>query len=138
MRLYRRKEYGVFYVELSRNRRRSLKTTDPREAKRLYHAIRREYLAGRLLDISGGCPQTLGEFYDELEDLGPVDKAQGSFENDLAALRKLINIVGRTIKLDRISPKHIHTLAAAMKRAGRKVGTVNNVIRHARSTFNGR
>ena len=49
MRLYRRKSSGRYYVEFSRNRQRSLKTTDPREAKRLYHAIR----AGVVVALNG-------------------------------------------------------------------------------------
>ena len=50
MRLYKRTN-GQWYVEFERGKSRSLKTTDKAEAKRLYAAVRAEYLAGRLSEI---------------------------------------------------------------------------------------
>ena len=46
VRLFKRGK--TYYVELQRDVKRSLKTTSQAEAKRLYHQIRREYMAGRL------------------------------------------------------------------------------------------
>ena len=63
MRLFKRKNNGVYYVEFDRGQVRSLKTKDEGEAKELYVAIREEYLAGRLEQISGKCTKSLQDFY---------------------------------------------------------------------------
>ena len=134
VRLYKRGKY--YYVEFERGKARSLGTGSQVEAKQLYHQIRREYMAGRLADISGRSCHTIGDFHRALEDMGPVDKSLGSFKNDLAALRKLINQTGRTLSLDRLGLKHLHEMTAALQRRGLKPNTINLHIRHARAALN--
>jgi hypothetical protein len=61
MRLYQR-ENDVFYLETARHKRKSLKTKDPKEARRLYNVIKKRMLEGKLVQLDGGSKTTLSEF----------------------------------------------------------------------------
>lgn len=61
MRLYQKSRDSVYYVEFERGKSRSLKTRDAAEARKLYNAVKKEYLAGRLSEIRGESRVTLGD-----------------------------------------------------------------------------
>ena len=52
MRLYKRGQ--IWWVAFDRVRRRSLKTRDEKEAQRIFKALEREHLAGRLIKLDRG------------------------------------------------------------------------------------
>ena len=63
MRMFK-KENGYYYYEIERGKKRSLRTKDKREAKRLYNIIKKEALKGRLVQLDGDKRITLSEFKD--------------------------------------------------------------------------
>jgi integrase len=133
MRLFRRKN-GVYYVEFKRDQIRSLKTKDENEAKTLYAAIKEEYLAGRLEQITGKCTKSLQDFYNEYLEIGPdLEDSKKTFYANRLALRKLRSIAGGQIKLDKISKKHIDILIAQCKRDDLSISSINNYIRHSKA-----
>ena len=134
MRLFKRKNNGVYYVEFNRDQIRSLKTKDEGEAKELYVAIREEYLAGRLEQITGKCTKSLQDFYKEYLKIGPdLEDSKKTFYANRLALRKLISIASGQIKLDKISKKHIDFLIAQCRRDNLSVASINNYIRHSKA-----
>ena len=133
MRLFRRKN-GVYYVEFKRDQIRSLKTKDESEAKTLYAAIKEEYLAGRLEQITGKCTKSLQDFYREYLEIGPdLEDSKKTFYANRLALRKLLAIAGGQIKLDKISKKHIDILISQSRRDGLSIASINNYIRHSKA-----
>lgn len=50
MRLFQRKN-GIWYIQINRNQKRSLGTKNKQEAERLFRKIKREYLAGKLIQL---------------------------------------------------------------------------------------
>lgn len=134
MRLFKRKNNGVYYVEFARNQIRSLKTKDEGEAKTLYAAIKEEYLAGRLEQITGKCTKSLQDFYKEYLEIGPdLEDSKSTFYANRLALRKLRAIAGGHIKLDKISKRHMDILIAQCRRDKLSVASINNYIRHSKA-----
>ena len=126
---------GIWYVEFERDKYRSLKTKDEAEAKKLYNAVRAEYLAGRLSQIRGECSTTVGEFRDEYQKWAKDARESKTFKADMLALRQLLAITGETIKLDKLTEKHADLMVAACKKRGCKAGTINAYVRHLRALF---
>jgi len=137
MRLFKRKRDGIWYVEFKRGQARSLKTRDKKEAKALFAAIKKEYLAGRLREISGQSNRTLGEFIKEFcEWAAPPTQPKNTYRANKLALNKLADIAGENTRLDKLNIKHIDQLIAKCKRENLSVFSINNYLRHLRSSFN--
>ena len=86
IRIGQRTRDGFYFVEIE-GKRKSLGTRDQAQARALFNPIKQAYLAGRLAKLTSKCTKSLGEYYDELEALGPIDISQGSHRNNLAASR---------------------------------------------------
>jgi site-specific recombinase XerD len=133
--LFRRKN-GYWYARFSRDQIRSLGTRNKAEALPIYNRLRRDWLAGKISQITGEGPaKTLGGYLTEIEELGPTSVTLGTHRNNLAALKTLAHYAGQTIRLDRITPKHMDEAIAEMKRRGLSSATINICIRHARSAL---
>lgn len=109
--------------------------TDKREADRVFNAIKREYLAGKLIQLKGETTKTLGEFEREYLDWALETKVRSSYEEDRIAFKKLVHVVGGSTRLDRITLKHIDQLVAYCLSQKNKATTINKNIRHLRAAF---
>lgn len=136
MRLYQKSRDGVFYVEFERGKSRSLKTKDPKEAQKLYNAVKKEYLAGRLAEIRGESRTSLSEFRDEYDKWARDAREPKTYKADMLALTKLIEVAGGSTKLDKLTLRHADLMIAACRKRGNKSGTVNAYIRHLRTVCN--
>lgn len=134
MHLKKRRSNGVWYVIFDGDRRRSLKTTDEAEARRIYKELRKQWLAGKLSDISGECKVTLGDFQKEYLEWAEQAQVRSTFRANRLALQKIVDIAGKNIRLSQVSRKHIDQIIAI--NAKLSTASVNNYIRHARSVFN--
>ena len=63
MRLFKRGD--TYYVEFQRGKKRSLKTGNKKEAEAIFNQLRREWLAGRLIQLDSSKNVSLGEFTKE-------------------------------------------------------------------------
>ncbi len=124
-----------YYYEIDR-KRRSLKTADKTEAMRLFNAIRREYLAGRVTQITGDCNKSLGEFIDEYTAWAEHAQLKATYKANRLALDKLVAEEGRAVRLDRITLKAIDKLIATGRKNKNSTNTINCYIRHLKSVFN--
>jgi hypothetical protein len=136
MRLYQKSQGGVYYVEFERGRRRSLKTKDLSEARKLYNAVKKEYLAGRLSEIRGESRVTLGEFRGEYEKWARDAREPKTFKADVLALQNLVDVAGESAKLDKLTLRHADLMIAACRKRGNKAGTINAYVRHLRTVCN--
>ncbi len=133
MRLFKHRDY--WYIEIN-GKRRSLRTKDKNEAKRLYNQIRREWLAGKLAHLTGECRKTLGEYITEFLAWAEKVQAHSTFRANRLALKKLTHYAGPATRLDRVSRKHLDQMVADCKAKGLSVASINNYIRHARAALN--
>lgn len=134
MHLWQRPDNGRWYVVFPGDKRRALKTTDEAEAKRLYKEIRKQWLAGKLRDISGESNVTLKEFRKEYLEWAEKVQPKPTFRANRLALNKLIKITGENLRLSQITYKHLDQLIA--KNCKLSNASLNNYIRHIRSVMN--
>lgn len=125
----------IWYVEID-GKRRSLRTHDNSEARRLFSQIKREYLAGKLAHLTGQCTKSFQAFCDEFSAWSEQVQPRATSRANCLALQKLLLHVGAHTKLDRITLKHIDQMIAKCKTDGLSVASINHYIRHARSAMN--
>ena len=126
---------GIYYVEIN-GKRRSLRTRDRTIARRFYNQIKREYLAGKVHELTGRCTINLGRYRDEFLKWAENVQPRNTFRANRLALRKLIYHAGEKITLDRISKKHLDAMVAEAMSQGLSIVSINNYIRHARASLN--
>jgi integrase len=131
MRLFQHRE--IYYIEIN-GQRRSLKTRDKTEAKRLFNQVKKEWLAGKLAHLTGECRMTLKEFRDEYVEWAEKVKPHSTFRADRLAIDKLIQYAGEKTKLNCITTKHVDVMKAHL--AELSPASVNNYIRHMRVVLN--
>lgn len=138
MRLFKRASNGYWYVEYPGGKRRSLgkEVTTEQQARRIFNQLKREFLAGKLADITGHCTVTLGDYVDEFEKWAENVQSRSTFRANMLALKKLKHHAGTTIKLDRINAKHVDMMVAQSRKEGLSTASINNYIRHMRAALN--
>lgn len=139
MQLGKRPDTGAYYVRLD-GKRISLKhfvghvVTDHAEAKRVFAQVRREVLAGKLVQLGGDSAVTLDKFLEEYLEWSQNVRVAATYRADKLALEKLADVAGRSIFLDKLSLRHIDTLVARHKAL--KPASINAYLRHIRACFN--
>lgn len=130
---FRRQGSDNYYYEVDR-KRLSLGTSNKEEATRLFNAIKREYLAGRVTQITGDCSKRLGDFADEYLAWAEQVQPKQTFRANKKALGKLVEVEGRSVRLDRVTIKALDRIKA--KNNHYKATSLNVYIRHLKSIFN--
>jgi len=115
-------------------RRLSLKTKSYSEALKLLACIRKAYNEGKLLRISGHSTKTLGSFRDEYLEWAYEVQPEKTFKANRLALKKVIQIEGSNVRLDRLTMKTMDELKRVHRHL--KSSTVNNYLRHAKAVLN--
>ncbi len=140
MRLFRRKlkggKIGNYYVEFDSGERRSLTTKDKVKARRMFRKLEREYLDKKITMLTGVQSKPLGEYRDEFLEWSENNQPYSTFRANRLALKKLIRQAGEKISLHRLTLKHLDMMITAARKKGVKTRSINNYIRHARSSLN--
>lgn len=140
MKLSKRNDTGAYVVWID-GHRHSLKKfcgrtiTDGKEAKRIFTALRKEWLAGKLAYLKGATSITLEEFKREFEEWAEQAQPRSTFRANRLALRKLVEFAGKSIRLDRIARKHLDDMVADHLKRGVSPHSINNYIRHAKAVL---
>lgn len=133
MRLFQHR--GIWYIETN-GKRRSLQTRDKAEAKRLYAVAKKEQLAGRISQITGRSTKSLEEYAKEFLEWSAEVQPRATYRANRLALDKLMMFAGKKIHLDAVSRRHLDQMTADCRKRGLKSASINNYIRHARSSLN--
>ena len=91
MRLFQR-ENGVWYIELKRGKKKSLRTKNKQEAERLFRKIKREYLAGKLIQLEK--TTSLKDFLKEYIDWAANTLSESSLRNIKRSFKLFLQIIG--------------------------------------------
>lgn len=131
MRLYK-KPTGIYYVELSRGKAKSLKTKDKAQAQGIFRAMEKEYLKGRLLKLDTR-RLSLSDFADEYEKHRP-GVSKWTLKKDLLSLKLLQEAVGN-VDLRTITPEKIEKFKAVCLARKAKAQTINGYLRHIKGAL---
>jgi integrase len=134
MRLYKRKN-GFWYYEIERNKSRSLRTKNEREARALYKIIKREVLKGRLKELDGDKRTPLSQFK-EIFFIEHTDIGEDTIDAYDLAIRLFIDSIGVSTLLSRIESKHIQKFKSDCRARGARKTSINTYLRHLRTVFN--
>jgi len=133
MRLFKRN--GWFHYEFVRGKARSLKTKDPIEARRLYGALKKKFLQGKLHELEHGSRITLEQFsqrfFTEHNDL--ADDTTRAYD---LAWRLFIDAVGGSTLLTHVDKAKINKFKTICRSRGVKKVSVNTYLRHLRGILN--
>lgn len=133
MRLFRRGK--IFYVELERNHKVSLKTGDQARAQALYRALKKDYLNNRLAVMTGRpASKSLGEFAAEYLEWSDKTRARFTLKTDTQALKFFIEAMGAGTALTAITRLQIDRWVADMALSVKK-STVNCRLRHTKAAL---
>lgn len=126
MRLFKRGD--VYYVQIKRGVKRSLKTRDRSTAERAFHELEREDIRGRLIRIEKGETKKLSEFINEYL-IVRTDKAHNTQRADRLALDKFKDFYGNRY-MSGIGIKTLDEYRAFLKALNLKDTSRNVNIRH--------
>lgn len=133
MKLFKRN--GWYYIRFSRTKKRALRTKDKRVAQRLFKAVEREILKGRLIQLDEGEKITLAEFKD-IFFKRHTDIADRTFDAYELAADLLIDSIGGSTLLKRINDNKIEKFKSdCLTRKVKKV-SINTYLRHIRGFLN--
>ncbi len=134
MRLFKQRE--IYYVELSRGVRRSLRTKNEREAKSLFRDIKRESLLGNIIKFEKENNKTLSELLPLY--INHPDRKNLSHKthlSDRSAFRSFIKSVG-DLPLNRINIEQINKFKTVLSNQDFSIPSINSYLRHIKSALN--
>ena len=138
MHLWRR-ENGIYYIVWrgrdGRQRMRSTRTKDKALARRIFNQFKREWLAGKIVELDRRPRKTLGDFVHEFLEWAGNVKPYESYRTYRAALRHLLDHFGSTKLLESLSSRDFDQLIVALNRKGLSPVTINKIFRHVKAAL---
>jgi len=131
MRLFCRK--GVYHVEYSGGKRRSLRTSDTQTAKGIFKELEKEYLRGRLLRLDTIKRTKISEFTADYEK-SRVGLSKWTVKKDLLSLKLLREAIG-DIEIRTLTPDKISRFKSICLSRGASPQTVNGYLRHIKAAL---
>ncbi|MBF0345610.1 MAG: tyrosine-type recombinase/integrase [Nitrospirae bacterium] len=135
MRLFKREDNGIWYVQLTRTQKRSLQTRDEREAKMRFIALQREAVKGKLVVLDRTPTMSLQEFVKVYLDWCDSNRANRTRERADLALRKLTGVISKNKLISDIRKKDMDDYVAYCTAIKNKPTTINIEIRHIKAAF---
>jgi site-specific recombinase XerD len=125
-----------WYIDINR-KRRSLGTEDFAEALKMYNEIAARYkmevTTPETIHASPGL--TLQQFNQQYMEWSQSTRLPSTFRAERLALQKLLASAGPKTKITALTPQHLDTLTAELRKAGLTVTSVNHFSRHLKSIF---
>lgn len=133
MRLFQRKN-GVYYVEVARNRWKSLKTRDLETAEALFEEMEKEYLRGRLILLDNEKRIELGKFAEiYLESRDGI--SPHTIKKDKLSLDLLADVVGKSLPLRALTDEKLEEFKRACKARKASEITIDGYLRHIKAAL---
>ncbi|MBW2569228.1 MAG: tyrosine-type recombinase/integrase [Deltaproteobacteria bacterium] len=133
IRLYQ-KASGVWYVALSGNVRRSLKTKDKQTARRLFERLKKEAMLGNIIALEKKTRINLSDFIAEYNDFCKAYKKSSTAKRDKYSLEKLKTWIGN-VPIQSVTAKQLDGFHADLINSGLKKSGVAITYRHCRAAF---
>jgi len=125
---------GFAYVEIERNKYRSLKTKDEAEAKAIFREMKKTQLEGKLVSLNDVQRKTLADFTKEYIQYreGLKDLSVETIRKDKLSLKLMADVVGGSTLLMAASFDEFKSVCLA--RGASKI-TINGYLRHLKTAF---
>jgi len=125
---------GFAYVEIERNKYRSLKTKDEAEAKSIFREMKKAQLEGKLVNLSDVKRKTLSDFSKEYIKYREAlkDLSTETIRKDKLSLKLLADAVGGSTLLPVVSFDEFKSVALT---GGASKITINGYLRHLKTAF---
>lgn len=133
MRLFKRGK--VFFVEIERNKKKSLGTSDQAQAERLFAKIQKAYLEKKIILLDKSERITLSEFTTRYIE-SRYDLSKKTLQMDRTALSSLADSIGGDTPLRLIDLEKIEAFKRDCIARGAQKKSVNSYLRHIRAAFN--
>jgi len=131
MRLFKRGD--TYYVEISRGKKRSLKTGDEKTAKAIFREMEKEYLKGRLIQLDTTRRMTIGDFSVFYQEHRP-GVSKWTLKKDALSLKLLQDALGN-IQLHTLTTAKIDNFKSICLARGAKPPSINSYLRHIKSAL---
>lgn len=133
MRLFKRD--GIWYIEFRRNVKKSLRTGNEREARRLFRLAKEEYLKGRLVQLDDRDRVTLQEFFDRFL-VSKVGLAEKTLRHYNLSVRLLAEVIGWSTPIKLIGKEKLTDFKSVCLKRGVRPVSINSYLRHIRAVLN--
>jgi len=134
MRLFQR-ENGIWYVEFSRGKKKSLGTKDKKLAERLFKELQKEALKGKLILLERQSKISFSEFIAEFLEFSFATKLSSTAKKEKQILEHFFSFT-KDIPLALINLKRVEEYIVYLRAKGWKPTSINVSLRHLRSAFN--
>ena len=136
MRLYKRKDTGYWYVEIKRDRPKSLGTTDDHEARQKFKILKEELLKGKLVELEKQEQIKLRDFFIEyLKHIHERGLASRTIERTDLAFRKFLNAIDGDRPLRAITINDLAKFTNHCRKIKNQLSTIHIEFRHIRPAF---
>ena len=132
MRLFKRGKY--WHVEFDKYHKKSLRTTNKKEAERIFAELKKAALLKKLIKLDKTC--TLKEFIEEYLNYAEKNLAENTVRIVKNSFKYLLQIINPEISLKTISHKDIEKFIDFRLSQGVKKTTINMDLRHLKAAFN--
>ncbi len=135
MRLFKRGE--IYWVEIDRNTRRSLRTRNKAEAQAALRMLKQARFRQNLAVLSGKSSVSLGDFVQKFLEFSQTEKRRATYEADRLALDKLLadQDFGPNKLLSQITSLDLQNFLGRLKKAGLKDSSRAVHYRHLKAAF---
>jgi integrase len=125
---------GIWYVEIERNKKVSLRTRDKKEAQYLFKQIQRQALAGKLFLFDQNTKKELKDFTKEYLGWLENNRAESTYERVERIFKAFISYMGDNALLSAVNQRRIEQYQQE-RRKTIKATTMNIEIRHLKAAF---
>ncbi|MBF0555923.1 MAG: site-specific integrase [Nitrospirae bacterium] len=132
MRLFQRIN-GVWYVQISRTDKKSLQTTDEKEAKVRFNQLQREALKGKLVVMDRGENKVLSEFIAEYEKWAEKNLSYNT--SSRLRFQKFVDVIGKNREISTLKKKDLDSYIDYCRGRKNKPTTINVELRHIKAAF---
>lgn len=135
MRLF--KHRGIYHVEIIRNKKRSLRTKDEREAKSIFTEMKKEQLRGKLFDLEKVKRLPLSDFTPIYLKYREGNVSPMTLKKDALSLKLLSEALSPSVLVQSLTTNKIEDFKKICRLSKKKASniTINGYLRHIKSAL---
>ena len=133
MRLFKKR--GIYTVEISRNKKRSLGTRDEKQATAIFREMKKEQLRGKLFDLEKVKRLPLSDFTKDYLKYRDGNVSPQTLKKDALSLKLLAEAISPTIVIQSLNKDKIEEFKRICKARKASNITINGYLRHIKSAL---
>lgn len=126
---------GIYYAKLSRTKKRSLKTSDEREAKAIIREMNKELVRNKLFDLEKISRLALSEFAAAYLRYRKGNVSDETLKKDALSLKLLAEVLSPSMLIQAVDKNKIEEFKRIWHANGASKITINGYLRHIKSAL---